>query len=94
MLGQGVGRAFASGGDIKSVVHYISSTKDSERKIGESFLCASLTANWEAAHLEVPYVSFMDGITSECGVDECPFHPPFTPLASAAPFSTIDLIFG
>lgn len=65
VLGQGAGRAFASGGDIKSVVHLISSARESDRRKGESFLCASLTANWAAAHLRVPYVAFMDGITSE-----------------------------
>ncbi|BEI80314.1 hypothetical protein CcaverHIS002_0108430 [Cutaneotrichosporon cavernicola] len=60
VIGLGEGRAFAAGGDIKSVVEHALRGENikSLTMMGDSY-----RLNWKMAHLGKPYVAFMDGVT-------------------------------
>ncbi|GMK54793.1 hypothetical protein CspeluHIS016_0113790 [Cutaneotrichosporon spelunceum] len=60
VMGLGEGRAFAAGGDIKSVVEHALRGENikSLTMMGDSY-----RLNWKMAHLGKPYVALMDGVT-------------------------------
>ncbi|CAK9785973.1 ClpP/crotonase [Cutaneotrichosporon oleaginosum] len=60
VIGLGEGRAFAAGGDIKSVVEH---ALRGENIKSLTMMADSYRLNWKMAHLGKPYVSFMDGVT-------------------------------